>query len=161
MFHKPTAPHFTSNSWNTGMFDILLYADTESVAVPKPEYIACWCFDSLRRWDIEQPPCYMLRETDGYSFSTGKDLNSLAFEKYGNNFTNAFLKLILWIDISWALPVKLVLGVCHRTPFVMMIKWTLVQAMAWCRQATSHYLSQCGPDLWSYLASLGHKELIK
>ena len=24
-------------------------------------------------------------------------------------------------------------------------KWTLVQVMAWCRQATNHYLSQCWP----------------
>ena len=24
-------------------------------------------------------------------------------------------------------------------------KWTLVQVMAWCRQATSHYLNQCWP----------------
>ena len=30
-------------------------------------------------------------------------------------------------------------------------KSTLVQVMAWCRQATSHYLSQCWPrSLWPY-----------
>ena len=33
-------------------------------------------------------------------------------------------------------------------------KSTLVQVMAWCRQATSHYLSQC------WLASLSHNELM-
>ena len=33
---------------------------------------------------------------------------------------------------------------------------TLVQVMAWCRQATSHYLSQCWPRS---LVSLGHNEL--
>ena len=31
-------------------------------------------------------------------------------------------------------------------------KWTLVQAMAWCRQATSHYLNQCRP---SYITPYG------
>ena len=43
---------------------------------------------------------------------------------------------------------------------------TLVQVMAWCRQATSHYLSQCwpswpnvDPDLCHHMASLGHDEL--
>ena len=39
-------------------------------------------------------------------------------------------------------------------------KSTLVQVMAWCCQATSHYLSQCWPRSVSpYMASLGHNEL--
>ena len=40
---------------------------------------------------------------------------------------------------------------------------TLVQVMAWCRQVTSHYLSQCWPRYMSpycNMLSLGHKELI-
>ena len=36
-------------------------------------------------------------------------------------------------------------------------KSTLVQVMAWCRQETSHYLSQC----WRHMASLGHSELMQ
>ena len=31
--------------------------------------------------------------------------------------------------------------------------------MAWCRQATSHYLSQCWPRSLSNMTSLGHNEL--
>ena len=38
-------------------------------------------------------------------------------------------------------------------------KSTLAQVMAWCRQATSHYLSQCWPHLCRHMASLGHNEL--
>ena len=38
-------------------------------------------------------------------------------------------------------------------------KLTLVQVMAWCRQATSHYLSQCWPRSMSPMASLGLNEL--
>ena len=38
-------------------------------------------------------------------------------------------------------------------------KSTLVQVMAWCRQATSHYLSQCWPDPCHHMASLDHDEL--
>ena len=40
-------------------------------------------------------------------------------------------------------------------------KSALVQVMAWCRQATSHYLSQCwpDPDQCRHAASLGHSEL--
>ena len=45
---------------------------------------------------------------------------------------------------------------CHWT--LLMIKSTLVQVMAWCCQASSHYLSQCWPDLCRHMASLGHNE---
>ena len=41
-------------------------------------------------------------------------------------------------------------------------KSTLVQVMAWCRQATSNYLRQCWPrdqDLFRHMVSLGHNEL--
>ena len=41
-------------------------------------------------------------------------------------------------------------------------KSTLVQRMAWCLQATNHYLSQCWPKPMSpYMASLGHNELTR
>ena len=36
------------------------------------------------------------------------------------------------------------------------VKSTLVQVMAWCHQATSHYLSQCWP---SFISSYGMKKL--
>ena len=37
---------------------------------------------------------------------------------------------------------------------------TLVQVMAWCRQAASHYSYQCWLwSLWRNMASLGHNEL--
>ena len=38
-------------------------------------------------------------------------------------------------------------------------KSTLVQVMAWCLQATSHYLSQCWPSSMSPYASPGHNVL--
>ena len=39
-------------------------------------------------------------------------------------------------------------------------KSTLVQVMAWCRQATCHYLSQCWTRSFHYMTSLGHNELM-
>ena len=36
---------------------------------------------------------------------------------------------------------------------------TLVQVMAWCRQATSHYRNQCWPDLCRHVMTLGLNEL--
>ena len=38
---------------------------------------------------------------------------------------------------------------------------TLVQIMVWRRQARSHYLIQCWPDLWHHMAPLGHNELTR
>ena len=40
-------------------------------------------------------------------------------------------------------------------------KWTLLQVMAWCRKATSHYpkLTQVNHDLPHHMASQGHNEL--
>ena len=42
--------------------------------------------------------------------------------------------------------VKLLSPECHRTP---LMKLKLVQVMAWCHQATSHYLNQCWPSAMS------------
>ena len=36
---------------------------------------------------------------------------------------------------------------------------TLVQVMSWCRQTTSHYVSECWPTLYRHMASLGHNKL--
>ena len=40
-------------------------------------------------------------------------------------------------------------------------KWTLVQVMAWCHQATSHYLSQCWPRFMSPYGVTRPKRVIK
>ena len=72
----------------------------------------------------------------------GKYFNPLAPGKFEWNFRYVIFKWILVIDV-W--------GFSYR----IALRWmslgftddqsTLVQVMAWCRQATSHYLSQCWP----------------
>ena len=50
---------------------------------------------------------------------------------------------------------------CHST--LLMIGQHWFRFMAWCHQATSHYLSQCwwsDPDLCCHMASLGPNELL-
>ena len=56
---------------------------------------------------------------------------------------------------SWAL-VKLLIRCTPQNTFAD--KSTLIQVMAWCREATSHYLSQCWPDLCQHMASLDPHE---
>ena len=69
-------------------------------------------------------------------------VNSLAPGRFECNFEHVKFKLILVID-GW--------GIFCEVALIWMSldftddKSTLVQVMAWCRQATSHYLSQCWP----------------
>ena len=68
--------------------------------------------------------------------------NSFAPGKFEWNFRYLIFKRILVID-GWCIS-------CEIGLIWMSLDWTddqstLVQLMAWCRQATSHYLSQCWP----------------
>ena len=68
--------------------------------------------------------------------------NSLAPGKFEWNFRHVIFKQILVID-GWGIS-------CEIAPIWMSLDFTddqstLVQVMAWCRQATSHYLSQYWP----------------
>ena len=69
-------------------------------------------------------------------------INTLAPGRFQFHFRKAILKLSL-VDYGW--------GISYKIAFRWMPldltddKSTLVQLMVWCRQATSHYLSQCWP----------------
>ena len=70
------------------------------------------------------------------------DLNSLAPGRFKVNFRWVILKLILMVN-GWGISCEIALiwvSLDHTYD-----KSTLVQVMAWCRQATSHYMSQCWP----------------
>ena len=69
-------------------------------------------------------------------------LNSLAPGGFENIFQNVFFKLISWID-TLSNSCETALRSMPQNP--SNDKSTLVQVMAWCRQAASHYLSQCCP----------------
>ena len=71
-------------------------------------------------------------------------INSLTPGRYGFSF-----KLVIQILFYWSLSSDILMIIhsdeCHRTGD----KSTLVQVMAWCCQATSHYLSLCWPGFMS------------
>ena len=69
-------------------------------------------------------------------------LNSLAPGGFENIFQNVFFTLISWID-TLSNSCETALRSMPQNPSDD--KSTLVQVMAWCRQAASHYLSQCCP----------------
>ena len=68
--------------------------------------------------------------------------NSLAPGKFWWNFRYVIFKQILLID-GWGIFCEIAL-ICMSLGFTD-DKSTLAQVMAWCRQATSHYLNQCWP----------------
>ena len=69
-------------------------------------------------------------------------VNSLAPGGFENIFQNVFFKLISWID-TLSNSCETALRSMPQNPSDD--QSTLVQVMAWCRQAASHYLSQCCP----------------
>ena len=83
-------------------------------------------------------------------YSTERDsvINSLALRRFEIHFIEVIFKLILVMD-GWGISCEIVLTWTPQN--LTDDKWTLVQVMAWCCQATSHYLSQCWPrSLWPY-----------
>ena len=76
----------------------------------------------------------------------GGVINSLGPGKFEQNFTLVIFKLIS-VTNGWGIYCKIAL---RWMPLDFTDnKSTLVQIMAWCRQATSHYLSQCWPRFMS------------
>ena len=71
-----------------------------------------------------------------------RQINSLALGRSSGDFENVIFNLALLIDI-------------FKSSYANVLRWmpqnltddksTLVQVMAWCRQAASHYLNQCWP----------------
>ena len=70
-------------------------------------------------------------------------LNSLAPRRFERNFRKVIFKLILVIDV-WGISCEIVLTWMPQD--LTDDKSSLVQVMAWCCQATSHYLNQCWPS---------------
>ena len=83
--------------------------------------------------------CWMIQS---HRVGHGQHLNSLAPGGFENIFQNVFFKLISWID-TLSNSCETALRSMPQNPSDD--KSTLVQVMAWCRQAASHYLSQCCP----------------
>ena len=79
---------------------------------------------------------------DGQAVWTTGTFNSLAPGKFGCDFKNSIFNLVLFIGILKFLYDNALRWMPQN---VTDDKSTLVQVMAWCRQATSHYLSQCWP----------------
>ena len=69
-------------------------------------------------------------------------LNSSALGRFQFNFRWVIFKLIL-VNGGWGISYEIALR-CMPLDLTD-DKSTLVQVMAWCHQATSHYLSQCWP----------------
>ena len=89
---------------------------------------------------INSTPCYTA------PFAPVYWINSLAPGKFELNFRHAIFKRILVID-DWGISCEIALT--WKPQDLTDDKSTLVQVMAWCRQATSHYLSQCWPSFLS------------
>ena len=82
----------------------------------------------------------------GLAYNIRGCFNSLVFGRSGFDFNSAIFNLVWLIGI--------IISSCDNSLWwipqgLTEDKLTLIQIMAWCRQATSHYLSQC----WSRFMS--------
>ena len=118
--------------------------------VQKRSFRGSWFVRSCRNPIEGIVPSFLLHPTN-----TG-DFNSFAPEKFEWNFRHVIFKHILVID-GWGISCEIVLKLMSLD--FTDDQSTLVQVMAWCRQATSHYLSQCWPRSMLQMASLGLNEL--
>ena len=94
----------------------------------------------------------MLNITPGISyfhFSTGppvnkvcSSVNSFSPGRFQFNFSKVIFKLTL-VSGGWGISYEIALRWMPQD--LTDDKSTLIQVMAWCHQATSHYLSQCWP----------------
>ena len=83
-------------------------------------------------------------------------IKSLAPGRCCCNLRLIIFKFISWTDI-WSISFEI--SLMRMPQDLTNYQSTLVQIMPWCCKATSHYLSQCWPDLYRHMASLGHSEL--
>ena len=89
--------------------------------------------------------------------SQPQHVSSLAPGKFEWKFRYGIFKWILVID-GWGISCEI--AIIWMSLYLTDDQSTLVQVMAWCRQATSHYLSQCWPrSLPPYGVTIGHNEL--
>ena len=104
--------------------------------------ISCLLMPWLLVLPGHQEAWYRLYKTGKSLSSSWVDFNSMAPGKFEWNFGYVIFKWILLID-GW--------GISCETALVWISldftddPSTLVQVMAWCRQATSQYMSQCWP----------------
>ena len=107
--------------------------------------ICTWLDDSLLQLTLRDTKIVCLIQCGWVSCSPHKikcTFNSLAPGKFEWNFRHVIFKQILVID-GWGIS-------CEIAVIWMSLDFiddhsALTQVMAWCRQAPSHYLSQCWP----------------
>ena len=116
----------------------------------------------LRYVDVHKYQRWAGRSWEGNSDHFAKIfwICSLAPWRFEGNFRWVIFMLILVIDV-WCISYEIILR--WMSLDLMIDKSTLVQVMACCRQATSHYLNQCWthiePHLYRHMASLGYNDL--
>ena len=128
---------YTTDRW------IVMYTECPSALIsPLRQWLDSYAKNRLKMWHTFKHFIYMQY--------------FLLPRKFEWNFIHVIFKEILVID-DWGISGEIALT--WKPQDLTDDKSTLVQVMAWCRQATSHYLSQCRPSSLSHMASLGLNEL--
>ena len=102
----------------------------------------CWlpCYHWL--WRLHDYHSPSLKQLGHLVLVVTRDINSLVLGRFEINFRQVIFQLKLVID-GCGISCEIVLR--WKSMELPDDKSALVQVKAWCRQATSHYLSQCWP----------------
>ena len=120
---------YTSNFLFDGTY--ILHVDTWIIAIHAFSWLKCFVF-----W-LNFTTVYPKDSVDKSAL-----VNSLAPGKFQWNFRHVISRQILVI-VGWGISCEIAI-IWMALDFTD-YQSTLVQVMAWCHQATSHYLSQCWP----------------
>ena len=82
------------------------------------------------------------------SCNIGRRFNSSPPRQFGGKIADDIFKRIFFNENDW-MSIKISLKFIPEGPIDN--KSVLVQVMAWCRQATSHYLNQCWPSFLTHI----------
>ena len=129
------------HSWNTRMrylHDILTHWFQGDLALNN--IFKCVIFKHILLLAVWSIPCVIACRWWPQDFIVS--FNSLAPGKFEWNFRYVIFKWNLVID-GWGISCKI--AILWMSLDFTDDQSTLVQVMAWCRQAASHYLSQCWP----------------
>ena len=108
------------------------------LTIPALVQIMAWCRPGNKPLSEPMLVCLMMH----ICITRPQWVNSLAPGRFQFNFRKVIFKLRL-VNGGWGIPYEIAL---RWIPLDLTDDMsTLVQVMAWCRQATSHYLSQCWP----------------
>ena len=134
VYQKPKSFH-SDWKWHRWLQSFLM--EDKDLFILQGQCQGCWWPGDAKKQDISKHGIYLVSSE---WYGAASRVNSLAPGKFARNFRQVIFKQILVTD-GWGISCEIAL--IWKSLGFTDDQSTLVQVMAWCCQATSHYLNQC------------------